>query len=448
MNIFKIRRDEWLPALLMLLFLVLLETLMVHFDFDRFIRGGHLAYYSRLHGHVVISGFDDYTLITVSDWRILYQLYRHPLLAAFWWPASWLNYWLLEWFDVNCAIFIIGIVMSVCNIYSFVFLQRILREIVGLSRNDALLLTSLFFSFAYIMLSLFVPDHFGLSLFLLLLTLYAAGRQIVTGRGMPAWRWGLLYLLTTGVTLTNGVKTLLADYCANGRRMFRWRHFLFVVVFPTVFLVAAYFVQHEFIVKPDMAHAEEIFRKRSQKDPKFAKRIALQDTAKVRNRAGQLLDNPYFEWTDGQSSRWLAVRENLFGESVQLHRQHLLEDVNKTRPVVVCYDHWINYAVEAVLVALFLAGCWAGRRSRFFWLCLSWLGFDLLLHLGLGFGIVEVYIMAAHWMFIIPIAIGFLLKQPWGQKLAWIRFALLFLTVFLLVYNGALIYQFMMHLVV
>ena len=74
--------------------------------------------------------------------------------------------------------------------------------------------------------------------------------------------------------------------------------------------------------------------------------------------------------------------------------------------------------------------------------------FDLLLHLGLGFGIVEIYIMAAHWMFIIPIAIGFLLKQPWGQKLAWIRFALLFLTVFLLVYNGALIYQFMMHLVV
>lgn len=437
-----------MPAVLMLLFLLLLETLMIQFDFGRFIRGGHLAYYSRLHGHVVISGFDDFTLITVSDWRILYQLYRHPLLAAFWWPASYLNYWLLEWLDVNCAIFIIGVVMVVADLYSFVFMQRILREIVGLNRSDALLLTVLFFSFAYIMLSLFVPDHFGLSLFLLLLTLYLGGKCMQAGRPLPAWKTGLLYLLTAGVTLTNGVKTLLADFFVNGRRLFRPQHFLLAVVVPSMLLAGAYFAQYEYIVKPDMKHADEIFRKRVEKDPRFAVRQALRDTAKVRNKAGQLSDNPFFEWTDSKASRWEAVRENFFGESVQLHRRHLLEDVNKTRPVVVCYDHFLNYVIEAMLVLMFVAGCWVGRRSRFFRLCLSWLAFDLVLHLGLGFGIVEIYIMATHWIFIIPLAIGFLLKRLSASWLMVARLAILFMAVFLLVYNGMLIYQYMTHSII
>ena len=36
--------------------------------------------------------------------------------------------------------------------------------------------------------------------------------------------------------------------------------------------------------------------------------------------------------------------------------------------------------------------------------------FDMLLHLGLGFGLNEVYIMTAHWAFIIPFAMAYLFK--------------------------------------
>ncbi len=35
----------------------------------------------------------------------------------------------------------------------------------------------------------------------------------------------------------------------------------------------------------------------------------------------------------------------------------------------------------------------------------------MMLHIGLGFGLNEVYIMAGHWIYAIPIAIGFLLKS-------------------------------------
>ena len=55
-------------------------------------------------------------------------------------------------------------------------------------------------------------------------------------------------------------------------------------------------------------------------------------------------------------------------------------------------------------------GVWCGRRQRFLWLALSFFGFDLLLHVILGFGINEVYIMGAHWLFVLPLAMGYAFK--------------------------------------
>ena len=79
--------------------------------------------------------------------------------------------------------------------------------------------------------------------------------------------------------------------------------------------------------------------------------------------------------------------------------------------MIVSYNHWYNYAVEAVIALLFVLGVWAGRRSRFMWLVMSYFALDMVLHIGLGFGINEVYIMSAHWIYAIPIAIAFLLKN-------------------------------------
>ena len=69
----------------------------------------------------------------------------------------------------------------------------------------------------------------------------------------------------------------------------------------------------------------------------------------------------------------------------------------------------------------------------------------MFIHLGLGFGLNEVYIMTAHWAFIIPIAIGFLLKAVPEKWLFPLRSLLLFLALFLFFYNGKLIYQYIIH---
>ena len=61
-----------------------------------------------------------------------------------------------------------------------------------------------------------------------------------------------------------------------------------------------------------------------------------------------------------------------------------------------------------IVLALLIWSCIIAFKNRFMQLCLSWFGCDVLLHLCLGFGLTEVYIMTAHWAFVIPIACGFL----------------------------------------
>ena len=97
-----------------------------------------------------------------------------------------------------------------------------------------------------------------------------------------------------------------------------------------------------------------------------------------------------------------SIIENLFGETIQLHQDHLLQDTLRARPLIVHYRYALNYIVEALVVLLFLGGIWFGRRARLMWLALSFWAFDMAIHVVLGFGLNEVYIMGAHWLSPLP----------------------------------------------
>ena len=110
-----------------------------------------------------------------------------------------------------------------------------------------------------------------------------------------------------------------------------------------------------------------------------------------------------------------------------------------TRPVIVSYRSWYSYAVEAVLVILFLAGCVCGWPSAFFRLVLSWFAVDMTMHMVLGFALTEVYIMASHWAVIVPIAMGFLLARLHGHWQTAMRMLTILITIWLLAWNGTLL---------
>ena len=454
-GLFRIKPEERVQAMVALAVIVALNVLFIYRLHELFLQPGFGPYWKVFEHELHLSGYDPYTYLTVTDWDVVYETHRHPLLAFLIWPLWLLNQGLTWLTGVNCVQYVVALPVIACSLYSYIFLYRIFREIIGLRRDDAKLMTIFCFSMAYILLSVIVPDHFTVSMFLILLTLYISGKCIKKGREFQWWQSAVLFYITAGVTLTNGVKVFLSGLFVNRKDFFRPKYLLLAVVLPAALLWGtALWQYHTFTLPKEKIQAEQKMRKAEQEKERMAQMSpderARYEAKKARRevvlrrqaaKTGKPMeDKGFLKWTDISTSRWKTVYENLFGEAVQFHRLHFLEDTLVGRPVFVPYLSLFSYVVEALVVLLSLFGIWYGRRSRFLWLCLSYMAMDMVIHLLLGFGINEVFIMAPHFLFILPIATAFLLREVKGHS---VRLTIVALTAYLLTYNGLLLTKFL-----
>lgn len=463
LGLFKIRKEEWWIALLMLGLLIALNTLTILKYYGVFTPLTD-NYWNLFIGKFHVSGFDPITYYVVSHWEVRYAVYRHPLLSFMMWLPYLVNQGCMWLFGINCVQFIVALVLVFAAFYAFIFMHRICRDIIGLSRFDAGLLSLFLYSFAFVMLSSMVPDHFILSMFMLLLTLYVSGMLMKEKKKMGLWTTVILFFITAGISLNNGLKVFLSGLFVNRKHFFRIKYFLFAIIFPALLIWVGTRYEYHFLVAPNeiARHAMKAKRIAEQKrrdslDLKVAiqKQIATGgDTLKIVSKpksnpkriktGAPLMNGEFMRWTDVTTSRWQSGVENLFGESIQLHPDYLLQDEYVSRPMIVHYRWIVNYVVEALIVLLFIIGIWYGRKSRFLWLAMSFFALDMIVHMLLGFGINEVYIMSAHWIYVIPIAIGFFMRglRPIPQQI--LRVLLILLTLYLYIYNGHFIIDFML----
>lgn len=458
LNVFKIKPEERLQAVVALLVIILLNGLFIYRMHDLFMQEGFGPYWKVFEREVHLSGYDPLTYLSVTEWDVLFNVYRHPLLAFMVWPLSLLNAALSSLFGINFVQYIVAVPLILASFYSYIWMYRIQREVISLERVDATLLTAFFFSLAYIMLSVFVPDHFTISMFLVLLTLYISGACIRKGREFLWWQSALLFLMTAGITLSNGVKVFLSGFFVNRRDFFRLKYLLMAVIIPAALLWGfAHWENLTFKVPREQAYQQEQVRKAEQEKQKVAAMTPEQREKYEKKKAKRELvlqrqaaktgkpmeDHGFLKWTDITTSRLTTVYENLFGESMQFHQDYFLEDTLVHRPVFVPYRWTLSYVVEAAILLLVAFGIWCGRRNRFLWLCLCCFGFDMFIHLLLGFGINEVFIMSPHFLFVLPVCIGYLAKAV-GSRIWLFRTCLLALTLWLLAYNGRLLVDFLL----
>jgi hypothetical protein len=405
-----IRRDERWPAVYALTFILSYQYLIISKFFPLF------ADYSEHSWRVFMrnyhmSGFDPITYSVLSDWHLGYDIVRHPLLAFIMYPLAWLNSILEQFTSVNCAQFLMGALLVFCAFYTFLFFHRILRDVIKIRRLPAFLLTAFFFSMAYIWLTILVADHFCLSLYLLIFILYQSGMKLQRGEYFGITETVLYFTLVAGVTLSNGVLVFLCVWAVNGRSLFRPTFFLKSVVLPSLAMLV------------------------------FA--LAVNNTT---DKAPSEKENPIseqMEWVDDTVSKAEVLTENYFGESIQLHREHLLGDILMKRPVIVRYTWKIQYGVEALIILLFLSGVWRARHERFLWLLMGILAFNIALHILLGFAINEVYIMSAHWLFVVPLAIAYLFTTGYRRLYDCLLGTVALLTAYLLLYHGYWIHYYL-----
>ena len=482
-DIFKIKKEERWLALGIFLALAILNGVVI----ARYVGTFTLVtddYYKNFIRHFCVSGFDPLTYWVLSDWNAAYNVYRHPLLAFYMYIPYLINMGLMKLTGYNCALFIAVIIQMFCGFYATLFLQRIFREVLELDKAASSILTLLFFSFGYIMVTCIVPDHFVISMLLLILALYVSGRRIKHNHPFKIWQTVVYFVLTAGTSLNNGLKIFFSALFVNRKRFFCPKYLLLAVILPAALLWGFCRWEYRTFVWPvEMARKEmkakkaaekkarqermaqlkqikdsitkdsiqrglkiitpeEIAQKTKNDSIQKAKQLARNEARKKRGpkQGAPIMKGEFMNWTDATSSRTQSIVENLMGESIQLHQDYVLQDELRHRPMFVNYRYAFNYIVEALIIILFLAGIWAGRKSRYLWLVMSYFGLDMLLHIGLGFGLNEVYIMTGHWIYALPIAIGFLLKETRHQRYSLcLKSLLLTIGLFLLIYNGILI---------
>lgn len=482
-DIFKIKKEERWLALGIFLALAILNGVVI----ARYAGTFTLVtddYYKNFIRHFCVSGFDPLTYWVLSDWNAAYNVYRHPLLAFYMYIPYLINMGLMKLTGYNCALFIAVIIQMFCGFYATLFLQRIFREVLELDKAASSILTLLFFSFGYVMVTCIVPDHFVISMLLLILALYVSGRRIKHNHPLKIWQTVVYFVLTAGTSLNNGLKIFFSALFVNRKRFFRPKYLLLAVILPAALLWGFCRWEYRTFVWPvEMARKEmkakkaaekkarqermaqlkqikdsltkdsiqrglkiitpeEIAQKAKNDSIQKAKQLARNEARKKKGpkQGAPIMKGEFMNWTDATSSRTLSIVENLMGESIQLHQDYVLQDELRHRPMFVNYRYAFNYIVEALIIILFLAGIWAGRKSRYLWLVMSYFGLDMLLHIGLGFGLNEVYIMTGHWIYALPIAIGFLLKETRHQRYSLcLKSLLLTIGLFLLIYNGILI---------
>lgn len=435
-------------GLLGLIIMAALNVLMLQYHYELFIKP-KVGFWTTFWEHFEMSGFDPYTYIVISQWRPLYVLSRHPLLAVMMWPFSELNGWLKDVTGMNCAIFIVAVLWTMLATLSWLLMYRIQRRLIGLNVWHSLLLTAFFFSFSHILITTFTCDHMSLTLPCLLLALYLGGRSVQQGRTMPLWQSLPLLFVSTGITTTNMVKIGIVDLCTRiGKSplLSIVRHFLWYVI-PLAIMLGLYMYQEQTTQDEERKNIQTTVEARIKRDSVFADYWKREEAAKAERREHQTVHLSIATNTEYHIDRLPSLVENIFGEGMILHSKFALKDANRHRPVLVRYDHWRFYAIEALIVLLFAAGIWYGRRERLLWMAMMMFIFDMLLHVGLNFASADVYIMTAHWAFAIPIAIGYMLRKLSGnQRHATILQAtLLFLTLFLWVHNMTIIYKHILH---
>ena len=456
LKIFKIKPEERIQSAIALIVIIALNALFIYRMHELFMQPGFGPYFKTFERELHLSGYDPLTYMGVTDWDAVYQVYRHPLLSFMIWPLWLINQALTWMLGVNCVQYLVAAVLIFCSYYSYIFMYRIHREVIELQRWDATLLTAYFFSFAYILMSVIVPDHFTISMFLLLVTLYISGICIKKHREFKWWQSALFFYITAGVTLSNGIKVFLSGFFVNLRDFFRPKYLLLAVILPAALLWGTATWEYRTYVLPKEKARAELKARIAEKEKARVAKMTTEEKAqydekkakreqRLKRQAAKtgkpMEDHGFLKWTDISTSRWKSAYENLFGESLQFHQDYLLEDTLVRRPVFVKYRWTLSYVVEGLILLLAVAGIWFGRKSRFLWLCLSCMAFDMFIHVGLGFGLNEVFIMAPHYMFVLPIATAFLLRE---YQTRWLRISVVVLMLYLFIYNGYLLTDFLL----
>lgn len=309
---------------------------------------------------------------------------RHPFLSILLAPFNLLyNIFDNDWFIV--------IFLSSLATISFLYMYKILREIIELTPAESILYSIFLFSFGHILLMAVLPETYPISLCLLLISVYYTGSFLKNKDKYKLYKILILFMLTAGTTTTNGIKILISILFAKIPIKKRILHIflaggLFAVSGSAVYLVSNKIKAH------------------------YATAANIEKTTKDNSNT---LTPQSFQFIDNETPLIKSIIENFSGEAILFHDAKF-KDVYHGRNVIEKYTSISDYIVIYSIIFIFVVSAIINRKNKFVQYLLSCWCVDIFIHLICRFGLNECYIFSSHWLYIIPIVIAVLAKRTRG----------------------------------
>lgn len=311
----------------------------------------------------------------------------HPLMFAFCYPLVLIGDFLAYLIDYKAKTLMFVLISASSISMSCVYIFRYLKEIVELRSKISLLIT-LFYAFFFMNLILaFTPESFTFSAMMLSFTVYYYSAYIKRGESPSLFSSVLLAdVFLGGMTITNMAKGVIPMLFLKEK---------FWTIVKRIFVVGLVFISIIFAVH-------------------FASLYFLDKNLFISILVHQ---NAWTTDPDFLSNMWIFVYNKFYSIPVFFSDYQLNGRLDKETGKeqfflgVKLYQSLWQYIVGILTLFFVIVGILRNYKNRFALMVVLLLSFDIFLHLILRFGLFDPFIYGAHWLYCVPLLIGWMYKS-------------------------------------
>lgn len=334
-----------------------------------------------------------------------YQNSIHPLLKLFCVPIIYMldNLTVLTG-NYKFKTYILSLLCNGLISMSIVYIYRYMKEIINLKGYPLYLLIVFYSTFFSNLILSFTTETYTLTLYLLSFMIYYYSHCISTNKEIRLFPSLVFTTTLGGITITNSIKGFAPIFFTKKKIMPILKQI--GVMAAILFLFAIIYILINNISLLDEINTRLTYVSTEQNNTPYLKYIA------------SFIGTP-------------IIFSELYTKPVQLewinYTIHLIE-------VKFINQRW-QYIFIAVLIVLLLISFVKNRNNKLVLLIASLFSVDILIHIILKYGVSEPYIYGGHWIYIVPLLLGWLYKSL-GDKRSKSHLALLTLMCVVLAINN------------
>lgn len=315
------------------------------------------------------------------------QISGHPLIFLFYYPFVLLGNLLASLITFKAKTILFVLLSSSMISLSCVYIYRYLKEIVELKTYIALMLALFFAFFSTCLILSFTSESFTLSLFLLSFNVYFFSKNIKENKTPSFLSTVFLSISLGGTTITNFSKGVLPILFLNDKF---WNKLKKVFVLGGIFLIILYLIHLTCIIFLDKDFFKSIIDHRNN-----------------------------FILPHENTSYFTLIFDHFFGAPIFFpelrifHFAHMqgtagFYDIYMVKELD--YNYWWQYTFVSVILLSLIVSIIRNLQNRFVLLICSLFIIDIIIHCVLRFGLGLPFIYGGHWIYCIPLLLGWLIK--------------------------------------